>query len=183
MNTHPPSELLEAIATKERELDVLRRRLAAFREAIRLPAGRVGVLRCRLGGSHVAFREDEIDEVVAMAELLVLPNSPAWLMGLLTVGRVRIPVLDLVARDTGVRRTADPSEHVVLATVAGRRLGVVVDELESLDTLEGSDVARPSADLPFAAHVVGVADVGERPTLLLSMEPLVAELPLVEGAG
>lgn len=177
MSTRTPAELLEAITAKERELEALRRRLAAYRDVTRLREGPIGVLRCRLGNRHVAFRQADVDEVVAMAELLTLPGSPAWLMGLLALGRERIPVLDLAARETGIRRAVDPSEHVVLARSSGRRIGLVVDALDSLATIEASEVRRPSSELAFAAHVVGAFTIDEQPTLLLSFEPLSADLP------
>lgn len=182
MSTHPPSELLAAIAAKERELDALRRRLAAFREASRLPEGPIGVVSCRLGPHRVAFLQDDVDEVVAMAELSTLPGSPEWLTGLLTVGRERLPVLDLAALETGRRRVVEPSEHILLARSRGRRFGLVVDEVESLDTILGSDVRRPSAELPYASHVVGVVTVGSTPRLLLAVEPIAADLPVGEEA-
>lgn len=175
MREFAPSQLLETIAEKERELDTLRRSLADHRERIRLKAGTLGVVRCRLAGRSVAFREEDVDEVVAMAELTELAGSPPWIAGLLELGRERLPVIDLAARESGTRRVVDPSEFVVIVHSSRGRFGLVVDDLEALSSFDTSDLHRPSRELPFAAHVLGVATFDGRPTLLLAVEPLVAD--------
>src|SRR4051812_40507664 len=107
--------LLDAIARKEQELHGLQRELSFLHAGTPLPTGECVVLRCTLKGHAVALFATEIDEVLNMAELVSSPSSPAWLMGLVSVGSRRIPVVDLFARESGVRRSPDPAEFIVLA--------------------------------------------------------------------
>ncbi len=177
-----PLQLVEDIAEKVRELDALRRRLADHRPRLRMAADSLEVLLCRLGESAVAFRGVDVDEVVAMAELTELPMAPPWLAGLLAVGEERVPVVDLPARESGVRRVLHPSEFIVLAHAASGRLGVIVDGLQGLFTVPANAVHRPSSQLPFAAFVTAVVEVDGGSAALLSVEPLALAEPAV-GAG
>ena len=82
--------LVAAIARKEQELQDLRREFSLLHASTPLPTGECVVLRCALKGYAVALLATEIDEVLNMAELVSSPSSPAWLMGLLSVGSRRI---------------------------------------------------------------------------------------------
>lgn len=174
--TDPSSKrILEEIVQKERELDVLRRELARHRTAVRLPEGSLGLVRCVLADRRVAFVQDEVEEIVGMAALTLLPDSPPWVTGLLRLGNEQIPIFDLAARESGRRREPDPSELIVLARSAHGRVGIVVDELEGLASIDSSSVGIPGADVVFASHVLGIATIDDASTLILSVDALSAE--------
>lgn len=172
MTSRSPHQLVEEIAAKEREIATLRQELATHRNTIRVPEGRVTLVRCTLGGAHLAFVQDEVDEILDMAALTVLPDSPPWLMGLLRIGTEVLPVVDLAARDTGKRREADPSELILLARSNRGRFGLVIESLEGVATIDASTVGVPPIDAVYAAYVRGVATLDGVPTLVLAVEPL-----------
>lgn len=164
--------LVDSIARKEQELDTLRRQLAHLHGCTRLPSGELTVLRCRLNGYALALPVAEISEVVRMAELTVLPNAFAWILGLVTLGTERIPVVDLLGGEAGVRRAPDPDDFIVLAVAQNGPVGLVMDAIDGLFTFEGSTLCRPQAEVPFGAHVLGVFDAGGEAVLLVSAEPI-----------
>jgi len=164
--------LADAILEKERELDALRRELALHRACSRVLAADTVIVRCRLRGHTIALLASEISEVVRMAELTTVPGAAPWFVGLLAVGAQRLPVLDLFARKSGVRRVPDPSEFIVLSETRNGPCGLVVDSIDDLVTIHGREVRRPTADAPFGAHVLGSIDVRGDTILLLSAAPL-----------
>ena len=170
-----PFELVDAITRKEQELHELRRELACLHRRSSLPSTEFVALRCRLHGYAVALIAQELHEVVRMAELLVLPDSPTWLMGLLALGPRRIPVLDLLARDAGVRRSPAPNEFVVIAETEAGPCGLLMEAIEGLVTVAPSQISRPERDAPFGAHVLGIVSIGDEAVLLLSAAPATLE--------
>ena len=160
--------LADAIAHKEQELHDLRRELSLLHASPALPAGECTLLRCRLKGYAVALLATEVDEVLNMAELVASPSSPAWVMGLLSVGPRRIPVVDLLARESGVRRRADPAEFIVLARTRTGVCGLVMEAIDGLAQIESKEVYRPEPEVPFGAYVRGVVDIAGEPVLLVS---------------
>jgi len=167
-----PSSLVAEITRRERELDALRHELSAFRRPALRGIGELSVVRCRLGDRAVAFRSSELDEVVMMAALTPLPEAPPWVMGMLQVGPDHLPVLDLVARETGHRRRPHPDQFILLARNSEARLGMVVDALEGLANIDAREVHPPPAEIPFAAHALGIADISDRPTVLLAVQAI-----------
>jgi chemotaxis signal transduction protein len=174
-----PLILLDSIATKERELDALRRELARYRRSSALPSGPVAVMRCQLAGRSIAFFQRDVDEVVPMCELTSLPGAPAWCMGLLQLGKARLVVIDLAALESKAPREPDPGELIVIAHSSQGQLGFVVDSIDELTSIEGADVHIPLMDVPFASHVFGVVSVEGVSTLIVAVEPLtMAQLDL-----
>lgn len=169
--------IIRTIEAKERELYALRRDLARFRNDIRLPPGPSTVVRCRVSGCAIGFCAVDIDEVVAMAALAELPGAPPWIAGLLQVGADRMVVVDLAVQSGFARRVVDPSQFLVLARADGRRLALIVDSLDGLATIDSADVHRPSGEVPFAPHVIGVTTIAGDTTLILSVGPLGSDLP------
>ena len=168
------STTLATIARKERELDDLRRSIASQRAPIQALSSVSIALRCRLLGHDIALLVTEIEEVVRMAALTSLPESAPWLAGLLRVGQEQLPVLDLAARETGVRRALDPEHFIVLMRARGQKIALLVDAIDSLVEVEAEKVHRPSADYPFGSYVFGVCSLPSGTTLLLSPTPLTA---------
>jgi chemotaxis signal transduction protein len=175
--------LVDAIAHKEQELHDLRRELSLLHASTPLPTGECMVLRCVLKEHAVALLASEVDEVLNMAELVTSPSSPAWLMGLLSVGPRRVPVIDLFARESGVRRSPDPAEFIVLARTRTASCGLVVDAIDGLAQIASRDVYRPEPEAPFGAYVRGVVNIAGKPVLLLSAIPvLLPDEPVNEKA-
>lgn len=174
MSTEPraPRTLIDEIARLERELDALRRELSRHRTETRLPYGALSLVLCRMGERRVAFRQDVVDEIVAMPALTALPDAPPWIMGLLQLGDERIAVLDAWARESGVRREPDPDSLLVVARARRGRVALVVDALDGLATVESSSVTIPGPEVVFAPHVLGVVDVAGASTLVLTVDAL-----------
>lgn len=167
-----PFALPEIIARKERELDVLRRELSLLRTPARLPQGAFPVLRCGLGRYAIALLASEVEEVLRMVELTPLPAAPPWIPGLLSLGARRLPVVDLIARESGSARAVDPSEFIVVTTTERGTCALLVESVEGLSSVDSTQVQRPSLDMPFGAHVLGVTTLGEQSVLLVTSAPL-----------
>lgn len=170
--TIDPTSLALRIAERERELDALRRELSRWRTPARLPDGLFGVLRCSVGPYAIGLLTREIDEVLPMAALTLVPSAPPWMLGLLVLGERRVPVMDLLARESGTQRVLDPGEFLVVTTTENGSCALVVERLEGLCELDSADVHRPSLDIPFGAHVLGIAAASDPPFVLISTAPL-----------
>jgi chemotaxis signal transduction protein len=170
--TENPLDLVHHIEAKELELYALRSRLARFRADARWPDGPISVVRCTIGGRAVGFCAVDIDEVVAMASLIRLPQAPCWIAGLLQIGAERVVAIDLAAQESSTPRLLDPRQFLVIARARGRRVALVVDALHGLITLTAADIHRPTSEVSFAPHVLGVASAEGQPLLLLAVEPL-----------
>ncbi len=176
MMTDDLFRLVDSIARKEQELAALRRLLVQHQGSKTPVWGETTVLRCKLHGHAVALPVSEVQEVLRMPELTVLPDAFPWVMGLLRLGAERIPVVDLFG-GTVERRACEPEDFIVLTDTQAGTLGLVMDAIDGISSFDASALARPLPDMPFGAHVLGVFDAEGESVLLLSPSPVsLAEL-------
>jgi chemotaxis signal transduction protein len=180
--TQDPFLLAEIIRRKEQELYELRTQLTRTQAPHSLPASAFVVLRCRLQELAVAIPAVQIREVVQMAALTHVPDAAIWLAGVLVLGPEHIPVIDMSARHTGRSRPRDPSEFIVIAETRSGACGLIVDTVDGLVTIDGRTVTRPGPEIPFGAHVVGIATLANETLIVVSAAALSADDFSVEGA-
>lgn len=166
----------------EREARALRAQLAAQEAPL---AGGAGLLLVRVGATLACFALEPLDEVVPMARLTALPEAPPWASGALDRAGVLIPVLDILARIERRSRPALLSDCIVLASAAGRRVGLVVQEVLGLRSLGAARIEPAPAGLDHGPYVTGVVSLEEGRAVVLSPGLLVdtSDLPAVAPAG
>lgn len=92
-----------------------------------------------LGADRYALPASEVSEVLPLQRLKQLPEAPAWVAGLLAHRGETVPVLDLCQRVLGRPARVRTSTRLVLvqhpAALAGRRLGLVLEQASQLQRL------------------------------------------------
>jgi purine-binding chemotaxis protein CheW len=111
-------------------------------------------------------------EVVMMAKLTPMPESPEWVAGLLNCRGQTIPVIDVLARLTRAAHRPSLSDVVVICSVAGRRFGLIVQEILSVDTVPPRSVQPPSPETEHAPYLLGVIQLAQQMILLFSVAAL-----------
>ncbi len=165
------------------ELDQLRSQLAAHRpQAAQLEAS-FHVLCCQVGGEHMAFLHDSVEEVVMMAKLVPLPEAPHWVPGLLNLRGRMVVVIDVLARLSKVARRQELGDLIVICQTPDRPVGLVVQEVLHSASCRADQLEQPPQGVIHAPYLLGVLQVDSQPTLLLSTESLVAtsSLPTENG--
>lgn len=173
MTTLSDSELRHELDQLQGRLLELRRALGDRAVAEPLPAEAFDVLVCRVGEELLAFMLDEIDEVVQMAMLVALPEADPWVSGLLDLGGVLLPVLDLGARLTQAPRRRCLDDLILIATTKEGRCGLVVQELLDVERVDPSQLEERGIHVPRASYVRGVWSGARGPSALLSVTRLI----------
>ncbi|MGI9498402.1 MAG: chemotaxis protein CheW, partial [Geminicoccaceae bacterium] len=82
----------------------------------------------------------KVREIKGWSEPTMLPNAPSAMRGVLNLRGIVVPIFDLRAR-FGQGETQAREEHVVFVVALGDRLiGVLVDAVSDILTLEPSDI-------------------------------------------
>jgi purine-binding chemotaxis protein CheW len=136
---------------------------------------RRSLVTCRAAGERFALDVGSVERVLRYSPPRALPNSAAWLRGVLSVGERLVPVLDLRER-LGLPATTpvDASRIVVLALPAGR-IGFVVDAVDDVVGIDAAAVAPPPPVYRglAKAYVEGIVQREDRLYILLDPEQLV----------
>ncbi len=132
---------------------------------------------------YVTFMVDErsygieitkVREIKGWSEPTELPSAPHAMRGVLNLRGVIVPIFDLRAR-FGCGETHASEEHVVIIVALGNRLiGVLVDAVSDILTLEPSDILPvPEADAGVSQRFLsGLVTQDDRMVALLQLEKL-----------
>ncbi|MBI5493813.1 MAG: chemotaxis protein CheW [Deltaproteobacteria bacterium] len=176
-------DLRREVEALRQQLYDLQRRLAGAEQPTGLPAEPFDVLRCVVGGEHVAFLLDEVREVLPRVELGLLPEAPPWVSGLLGINGRHVPVIDVEARIRRRARAPLMGDFIILSTDRGAPVGLLVQDVIGLERVDPAQVAAPAPGVPMGPYLAGVVACAPRPLLLFSLAVLVASSDVPAAAG
>lgn len=115
-----------------------------------------------------------VREVKGWSETTRLPNTPAFMRGVLNLRGVVIPIFDLRMRFGGETTQATDKHVVVILAVGDRIAGVLVDTVSDILSVQSTEIKEaPSTDTGLDDRFVhGLIAVEERMVVLLDMEKL-----------
>ena len=136
------------------------------------------MLRC--GGTTFGVPIERVREIVMVPEITPVPESGAFVRGIINLrGRI-LPVLDL-ARRLGVvpERREDGGRILVVEHDANHALGLLVDEASEVLRLPAEIIGPPPQTVGAAVpgSLRGVARLDDRLILLLDLDRVLSEPP------
>ena len=135
-------------------------------------------LSFRLGKDEFAIPVTRVREIMGLQEVTVVPQTPAYLKGVMSLRGRAIPVIDLKLKlgmpdsEPGPRLS---TLVVHLESEGGRLLiGILVDAVSEVLTLNAGDFegSLPLGYEELAPRLLGVAKVKAKPKLLLDINLL-----------
>lgn len=112
----------------------------------------VQVVEFLLGNEHYAIDLCDVKEVVDYTTITRLPNTPAYIKGIMDLRGEITTIIDLKERLNIPHEnstTGDDSRRIIILdeTVTGIKMGIIVDDVLSVSTFDNSDVDRSSASV------------------------------------
>lgn len=160
---------------------ILRQRAAAFARLtdLRAQAEVVELLVFTLGGSRFGLRVDQLEAVVPLAGAVPVPCTPPIVHGVTNHRGEAIAILDLrpyfgLPRDAG----AESSGVAVLVVAAGRKYGILGEELVGIRRIESSAIV-PAPALMVEERESPLAGVTDDMVVLLNAEYLAHDPRLI----
>ena len=121
--------------------------MAAASEPAAVPeAGRVQLCTFRIGGEDYAVDIMRVREIIQPLPITPVPRAPAFVEGVVRLRGEVIPVVDVRKRFGLASSPATRKTKFLVVHVAGRRLGLVVDEVCEVVRLKRSEI-RPAPAL------------------------------------
>ena len=97
----------------------------------------------RLGEDIYAIDIMRIKEIIRPQKLAVLPKAPVFMEGVLNLRGAVIPVVDLRKRFDMPVREIDRDRRLLIVALAGRTLGIAVDEVTEVITVPVANIKPP----------------------------------------
>lgn len=128
----------------------------------------------------------KVQEIRGYDGVTSIPNTPAFLKGVINLRGTIVPVLDLRLKFNLGDASYDGFTVMIILNLAGRVVGVVVDSVSDVVNLTADQVrAAPSLGSAIdARYLVGVGIVEKRMILLIDIERLLGseELAMLDKA-
>ncbi len=145
-------------------------------QSIQASAETVQFLTFTLGKEEYGVDIMMVREVKGWSETTRLPNTPAYMRGVLNLRGIIIPIFDLRARFTGAVTDASEKHVVVILAVGTRTVGILVDTVSDILTVNMADI-KDAPDSHMAAperFVNGLIAFDGRMVVLLDISLLLS---------
>jgi purine-binding chemotaxis protein CheW len=134
-------------------------------------------LTFQLGEEEYGIEILKVQEIRGYAGVTPIPNTPAYICGVMNLRGAVIPVVDLRIRFALPNQEYNKFTVIVVVTVRDKVVGLVVDAVSDvLDISPSQTRERPDVggrtDLRF---IGGMATIGEKLVVLLDIERLLGE--------
>jgi purine-binding chemotaxis protein CheW len=119
----------------------------------------------------------KVQEIKGFSQITPVPNTPAYVKGVINLRGTVVPVLDLRARFRMDATEYNQFTVIIVVNVHDRIIGLVVDAVSDVLNFRSSEV-EPTPDFGGGvdtSFITGLAKVDERLVLLLNLECLVSD--------
>jgi purine-binding chemotaxis protein CheW len=125
-----------------------------------------------LGQEIYAIPLLDVKEVIPIPETTKLPNAPKHFVGIMNLRGQIISVVDLRIKLNIPKTEAPTEEAVIIASLLGLNVGLVVDSINKVLTLNRSDINEvPEVNFQVSSkYLLGVYQGSENLTIMLDLE-------------
>jgi purine-binding chemotaxis protein CheW len=128
----------------------------------------------KIGGEEYAIDIMAVREIKGWTETTALPNQPEYILGVMNLRGIIVPVFDM-RRRFGMGATEATRSHVVIiVAVLDRIVGLLVDAVSDILTIDGAEIRPvPEMDRGVATDFLsGIVSINESMVVILALEEL-----------
>jgi purine-binding chemotaxis protein CheW len=137
-------------------------------------AGKEQFLSFQLGAEEYGIDILRVQEIRAYEKATRMPNTPAYIKGVINLRGVIVPVIDLRMKFGLESAEYNEMTVVVVLNLAHRTIGIVVDSVSDVLALAAGDI-RPAPEFTARvdnAFVRGLATIDQRMLIIADIERL-----------
>ena len=142
-------------------------------------------LTIRLGHEEYGIEILKVQEIRGYDAITQIANSPEFIKGVVNLRGIIVPIVDMRIKFDLGQAQYDQFTVVIILNVAGRVMGMVVDGVSDVLTLEDEQI-RPTPGLGSiidTEYIMGLGTVDERMLILIDIEKLMSssDIGLIES--
>ena len=141
-------------------------------------------LTFRLGSEEYGIEILKVQEIRGYDAITQIANSPEFIKGVVNLRGIIVPIVDMRIKFRLGDATYDQFTVVIILNVAGRVMGMVVDAVSDVLTLQAGQMrAAPGlGSVIDTEYIMGLGTVDERMLILIDIEKLMgsSDMGLIE---
>lgn len=136
------------------------------------------VLAFKLGGEEYGIDILKVQEIRSYDKVTGIADAPAYLKGVINLRGSIVPIVDMRIRLHMDSAAYDQFTVVIIVNVGRRVMGIVVDGVSDVVTLEADQIKPPPAigTALSADYLVGLGTLDERMLILIDLDRMMSSL-------
>ncbi len=126
-----------------------------------------------------------IKEIIRNQELTVIPEAPAFILGVLSLRGTAVPIIDLRKLFQLPIQKANEYSVIIVLEVLGRLLGMLVDGVSDMITIKDDDIVPPPkfTERKGTKFIKGMVEKEKKFIMLLDVNKLFSsdEIEVIDG--
>jgi purine-binding chemotaxis protein CheW len=142
------------------------------------------VLAFTLGSEEYGINILKVQEIRGYDAVTKIANAPDFIKGVINLRGIIVPIVDMRIKFNLGTPTYDQFTVVIILNIAGRVVGMVVDSVSDVITLDAEQI-KPAPEMGSALntdHLIGLGTIDERMLILVDIDKLMssADMGLIE---
>jgi purine-binding chemotaxis protein CheW len=136
----------------------------------------------RLANEEYGIEITKVQEIILVGEVTRVPQTSAYIKGLINLRSTVIPIVDLRLRFGMPEEPTNDETRIMVMNVAGKTIGIVVDAVSEVLRIAQDQVAPPPPTVSGLGrdYLTGLAKLDKRMLILLDVDRLLTEVPASE---
>lgn len=140
-----------------------------------------------LGSEEYAIDILKVQEIRGYEQPTLIANAPTFIKGVINLRGTIVPIVDLRIKFQLGKADYTPFTVVIILNVAGRVIGIVVDSVSDVISLNSMQI-RPAPDFSGSfdtKYILGLATIEQRMLIVTDIERLMAsaDMELIDAAA
>ncbi len=139
-------------------------------ESVAVPVQEVEMLSFRLGGEEYAVMVDDVREVLKLRDLTVVPNTPDFILGVISLRGTMLPIVDLCKRFGITPGDRDEKSRVVVVNPDEEDVGLMVDRVTGVFKIIPEEIKTTPENIEHGAEFLrGIVRKKDKLYILLDL--------------
>jgi purine-binding chemotaxis protein CheW len=145
-------------------------------------AGTIQVVSFRLANEEYGIEITKVQEIILVGEVTRVPQTSAYIKGLINLRSTVIPIVDLRLRFGMPEEPTNDETRIMVMNVAGKTIGIVVDAVSEVLRIAKDQVAPPPPTVSGLGrdYLTGLAKLDKRLLILLDVDRLLTDVQACE---
>ncbi len=137
-------------------------------------SGSMQLVSFKLGGETFGIEITKIREIILVGEITHVPETPAYIKGLINLRSTVIPVIDLRARFSLAESELTGESRIMVLHVGNRTIGIMVDSVNEVLRVNRDQIspAPPTVTSSGNEYMTGLVRLKEDLLILLDVDRL-----------
>ena len=137
-------------------------------------------LTFRLGDEEYGLEILKVQEIKGYSAVTPVPNTPAYVKGVMNLRGTIVPVMDLRAKFTMEAAEYTAFTVIIVLTVGTKVMGLIVDAVSDVLNIPKTDIQAPPdfGSQVDARFISGMAKAGEKLVVLLDIDRVLGDADL-----